>query len=446
MAIYDIAGAMRPFDPVGSLQQGMSYVNALRDLAAKRAEDQRQTEIRNGLMQFYRQAQPERREQVPQGMGLLDMASMGAAGPGQLANSPMPSALSPMGRLPNDGFGRVQSAGMIPTTQERTIPATPASYDFEGAQNWLASQGAFNQLQALQQARGSSDDESFGVRPEYGYDKDGKLVPLQYGSRGTVKRAQLPDGIASLAFPTEYKDSGGAIVALPKFGNDAPRPVVTKEVDPSTIYSNEQQNSRLERGAQLEVQTSEEKKRREAAVSREIDVGEQVRGAQDAITDLNTLEGALKVLPSPAALFIEGGKGWVGLGDPKVQEALGQAKVVSGRMLKYVERLPGAATDKDRETFMASAGVLSNDSLPVQQRIAAARTAKEAYQRLLNKYGKPADQVSTASQPGWKAAGYRNILEAHADYKKARDSAYKAGNYDLVRRIDEEARKDGVIR
>lgn len=47
---------------------------------------------------------------------------------------------------------------------------------------------------------------------------------------------------------------------------------------------------------------------------------------------------------------------------------------------------------------------------------------------------------------GWKQAGYKNILEAHADYKRARDQAYKAGNYDLVRRLDAEAKADGVIR
>lgn len=51
-----------------------------------------------------------------------------------------------------------------------------------------------------------------------------------------------------------------------------------------------------------------------------------------------------------------------------------------------------------------------------------------------------------AGGPGWKVAGYPNILAAHADYKRGRDAAYKAGNMDLVRQIDAAAREDGVIK
>lgn len=195
MAIYDAASAIQQPNIVGAYQQGLIFRNALADLAAKRAEEQRQIEIRNGLAQFYRQAQPERREQVPQGMSLLDMASMGAAGPGQLANSPMPSGLSPLGRLPNDGFGRVQSAGMIPTTQERTIPATPASFDFEGAQNWLASRGEIEQSGALAQLREKMRPASakyYGGDAQEVIGQDGKRRLIAMTEAGPVELPYQP--------------------------------------------------------------------------------------------------------------------------------------------------------------------------------------------------------------------------------------------------------------
>src|SRR5574343_280021 len=110
MAIYDVASNLQYADPVGSYARGVQFKNALADLAAKQAEEQRQTEIRNGLMQFYRQAQPEQRTMQPQGMSLLDMASISAAGPGAVPNSPMKAD-----RMPNARWRALANPSPLPS-------------------------------------------------------------------------------------------------------------------------------------------------------------------------------------------------------------------------------------------------------------------------------------------------------------------------------------------
>lgn len=420
MAIYDMASAIRQPD-ASNFGQGLTMGQQI-------AQNRRQNQARNALARLQQgdaSALPELMQVDPEaGMKWQDMQWEEETRKGlQGFFKPATGATNVVG---------VNSLSALANPQ----PAQPASFDAAGATNYLASRGDANALDALMKMQaGGNEPEAFGSVIWKG------SQPFQLTKSG--KLISLGDGFD---VPTRTVDTGGQIVVMPTKGEPVAMARLNKGIDPTTAYSQTKQDQRLERGAELDVEVAAAKKRAEAAVDREKDVAEQLRGADEAIADLTTLEGALSRLPSPAALKIESAKGFFGRGDPAVQEALGQASVISGRMLKYVERLPGAATDKDRETFMASAGVLSNDSLPVQQRIAAARTAKEAYQRLLNKYGKPADQGGQAGQPGWKSAGYKNILEAHADYKRARDAAYKAKNMDLVRKIDAEARADGVIK
>lgn len=145
MAIYDAASAIQQPNIVGAYQQGLTFRNALADLAAKRAEEQRQIEIRNGLAQFYKQAQPERREVMAQGPSLQDMAAMGM-------NAAAPSLLR--GANASNADYRAQMArNMLPTTSERVIPGAPASFDYQGAADYLTSRGEFQQAGALAQLR-----------------------------------------------------------------------------------------------------------------------------------------------------------------------------------------------------------------------------------------------------------------------------------------------------
>ena len=165
MAIYDMAGAIQQPNIVGAYQQGLQFRNALADLAAKRAEEQRQIEIRNGLAQFYKAAQPEQRTMQPHGMSLLDMASIGAAGPGAVPNSPMMAD-----RMPNAQWRAMASPSPVPTVAEKVTPATPASYDYEGAMNYALSRGGMEQAGALAKLRDSMmpTGNEFGLNPQLG--------------------------------------------------------------------------------------------------------------------------------------------------------------------------------------------------------------------------------------------------------------------------------------
>lgn len=152
MAIYDMASAIQPVDIVGSYQQGLTFGNALTEMRRKREQEVKAEEVRNGLAQFYRLGRPEQRTAMT-GPDLLSMASAGAAGHAMLPNSPLPSALSPMARLGNDGFNRVNGAPMMVRPQEMVTPATPSSFDYQGAADYLASNGQFDKVGALADLR-----------------------------------------------------------------------------------------------------------------------------------------------------------------------------------------------------------------------------------------------------------------------------------------------------
>lgn len=383
MAIYDMGSAIRQPD-AGNFEQGLL-------VGQQFAQNRRQNQARSALARLAQgdqSALPELMQADPDaGMKWQDMQRaeetrtglQGFFKPAQ-ADLVMPSG-NPVNNALSMLAGGPSMAPQIKQTQ-------PASFDAMGATNFLASRGDTNALKTLMEMQNpSSNDNAFGT--------------VLYRNGEAFQLTKTPGKLISLGSgfdaPTRVIDTGSQIVVAPTRGSHEPVAVLPKDVDPSSVYSNNKQDQRLERSAELDVQTAAEKKRIEAQVGREQEVAEQVRGADAAIADLTTLENALVDLPSPAALRLESAKAFVGRADPKIQQAIGTAKVISGRMLKYVERLPGAATDKDREVFMASAGVLSNDDLPVDQRIAAARAAKEAYQRLLNKYG---NQQNPGGQPG----------------------------------------------
>src|SRR5574343_564297 len=185
------------------------------------------------------------------------------------------------------------------------------------------------------------------------------------------------------------------------------------QVDPTAIYTKGAQAQQQERGAQLDVMTeaqkeairlqnvgqmAEQRAKGEAKAERDIEVAAKVRSAEDAISELVPLRRALSKLPSPAALRVESAKAFFGMENPKIQAALGDIQRISGRMLEYVNRLPGAATDADREIFMASSGVLNDPNTPASRKIAAADSAIQSYQRLIQKYGKGQSQPQPQPQ------------------------------------------------
>lgn len=130
--------------------------------------------------------------------------------------------------------------------------------------------------------------------------------------------------------------------------------------------------------------------------------------ANDALYELGKIESALPSLPqTPIGMSWEQFKAQFTGGDKKVQRAIGEIEQASGRMLKYVERLPGAATDADRVVFMASAGVINDPKATIERKVAAVRAAKESYQRLIERYGDKGAQSAAPANPaaGWSYIG-----------------------------------------
>lgn len=132
--------------------------------------------------------------------------------------------------------------------------------------------------------------------------------------------------------------------------------------------------------------------RAKADVEKDVGIEMKVDKAEDAIAELQGMESDLKMLPSPVGMAVEDIKAYWGAGNPETQAVIGRIKRRSGAMLKYVDRLPGAATDADREIFMASSGILGSTDPKVtpQQKIAAVQDAIAAYRRLIAKYGNKA--------------------------------------------------------
>lgn len=249
-------------------------------------------------------------------------------------------------------------------------------------------QGAFK---AMKQMRAAGQ---YGNSLATGIDSEGNLVFVQPGGPAgarVIQGIRPPEGTTVVNAGNERILIGG------KTGREQGR--VPVQVDPTAIYTQDAQAQRQERGAQLDVLTEAQKEairlqnvgpmaEKKAKAERDIEVAAKVRSAEDAISELVPLKQALAKLPSPAALRVEGAKGFFGMENPRIQAALGDVQRISGRMLEYVNRLPGAATDADREIFMASAGVLSDPNTPASRKIAAADSAIQSYQRLIQKYGK----------------------------------------------------------
>lgn len=259
-------------------------------------------------------------------------------------------------------------------------------------------QGAF---EAMKQARSGSQ---YGNTLATGIDENGNLVFIQPGG---PSGARVVQGIRPTEGVTVVNAGDERVLIGGKTGREQRR--VPVQVDPTAIYTQGEQGRRQERGAQLDVLTEAQKEairlqnvspmaEQKARAEQAIDVAAKVRSAEDAISELVPLKKALAKLPSPAALRVEGAKAFFGMENPEIQAALGDVQRISGRMLEYVNRLPGAATDADREIFMASAGVLNDPNTPSSRKIAAADSAIQSYQRLIQKYGKGQQQAQRTRQ------------------------------------------------
>jgi hypothetical protein len=382
MAIYDINSALLPYSFAQSAVAGLqtaSGIQQLQDLASKRRSTM-----------------------------ALARAMRGDAG--AMADINDPEMLTQAQQFQRQqglrGFFNPVDQSVVGINSLETLAnAKPRGFDVQGAVDYMVSQGAgadeISPLLKLAEMRTPKADQ-YGNTLAAAVDEQGNLVYVQPGGPSgarVIQGVRPPEGMTVVNAGNERILVGG------KTGREQGR--IPVQVDPTAIYTQGAQAQRQERGAQLDVlteaqkeairlqnvgQMAEQKSKGEAKAERDIEVAAKVRSAEDAISELVPLRQALSKLPSPAALKVESAKAFFGMENPRIQAALGDVQRISGRMLEYVNRLPGAATDADREIFMASAGVLADPNTPASRKIAAADSAIQSYQRLIQKYGKGQSQ------------------------------------------------------
>lgn len=244
-------------------------------------------------------------------------------------------------------------------------------------------------------AGGSLDGgaEAFGTTIQ----KDGRTYQL-------TKSGKLIDLGEGYDQRTRVVDLGGSYQVLPTTGTPTPLATIPKGVSTDLVAKEQQRIREEQRAPEVAAATEAAKARAGAQVEKE----ESATAATDAMYELSRLDKALMRVPQTKwSQFAEDVVAPLTGGDPEIQAAMGEVSQISGRMLKYVERLPGAATDKDRDVFMASAGVMQNPDATVGARRAAVQSAMDSYKRLVERYGDKGAQPSAPANPadGWSYIG-----------------------------------------
>lgn len=288
--------------------------------------------------------------------------------------------------------------------EQHAIPARkPTMDDYQQASimGMLKAGDYAGAFEAYKAAKSGDNTEKFGLSPVYVRDASGNVRMAQPSSMGGLKVIENYDPVEGVT----VVNAGDRSVLLGS-RTGGMRGEVAKNIDPTAIFNQGEQTARMREQPMIDIATAAEKSKQSAlgtaAASELVERREKVAKAEDAIAELGLLQNALKKLPSPAMLALEKPKAFIGLGNKETQQALGEFKRITGRMLEYVNKLPGAATDADRRMFLASAGIIDDDSAPASQRIAAAQSAAASYQRLIDKYGgkaKPKPGIETNILP-----------------------------------------------
>lgn len=164
-----------------------------------------------------------------------------------------------------------------------------------------------------------------------------------------------------------------------------------------------------------QIEASKERAKAEAAVDVERDVESQ--GAESAIDMMANIKRNLSRLPSPLALKAEGVKAFIGLPDEDIQDALGRISTDYGAMIEYVKKLPGAATDREFPVFMASAGIVVDENLPKERRIAAADQAMRNFEAIIRRQEQRNTKSQVPQQPGAKQDRKRIKIDAQGNIR-----------------------------
>jgi hypothetical protein len=80
--------------------------------------------------------------------------------------------------------------------------------------------------------------------------------------------------------------------------------------------------------------------------------------------------------------------GAVGAGNEGEQNAMADAENLGASIVTYAQKQPGPSSDKDVQNYMTQVGILGSKLATRDQRMSAAKSAKESYLRVVQKYGK----------------------------------------------------------
>lgn len=323
-------------------------------------------------------------------------------------------------------------------------PAQPASYDFDGAMNYAAGRGDLDQaasLAALRDKMRPAPVEVHGTTREdadgnvYALSKNGQWIPAPFKAK--------PEG---------PKTVGGFLVEDGKLGAPIPRTPAQIAADERAEASAARQQALLERmiAKDNKPDTLDLKERAQIEQS----YRKEFNALNTAYNEIKRSRGNIlsSLQQNSAAGDLAAATSLMKMLDPGsvVRESeLGMAQNATGaidRVYNYAQMLSNGQrlNQQQRKEYVQLANELFANSDN------EFKTRAGEYTRVAKDYGlKPENIVGTAAAnpvPGWKSAGYANVLAAHADYKRARDAAYKAKNMDLVNKIDAEARADGVIK
>lgn len=343
--------------------------------------------------------------------GLLGNVYQNGPQTGQVSASP----IAPQGLLPAQTqspgiMGRIAAGLANPAINQRLMAFGAEALANSGYQQTPVTTGAGlgRSLQAMNQAGlqysqmiASQKAEEFNKRI-----KEAQLAKLQREAQGgspsfgkgagvgVNPKTNLPEiyqlsDVGSVVWtgvtPAEtftYQDTGSEVIGAGKYGGTGKSYEKTVSTD---VAEKERQRIREEQRAPVVAAATEVAK---AKASTAVEKEESATSAADALYELDRLDKALARVPQTKwAQLAEDIVAPVTGGDPEIQSAMGEVSQISGRMLKYVERLPGAATDKDRDVFMASAGVMQNPDATIAAKRAAVQSAAASYKRLADKYG-----------------------------------------------------------
>lgn len=149
MAFYDANSAIQPVNALQAFMGGAQAGQAMQDLRRKRAQEAQDEEIRNGLMQFYRQATPA--------TNVVGVNSLDALRDGK--------------------------------------PAQPGGLDYQGATDYLNSRGRFEDAGALAKLREQFTPQMakfFGGNAQEVARPDGSRALIAMTDRGAVELPYAP--------------------------------------------------------------------------------------------------------------------------------------------------------------------------------------------------------------------------------------------------------------